>query len=264
MTETLHRLAIGIEYDGSGFRGWQTQKEARTLQVQVEKALSRVADEPISVTCAGRTDAGVHATGQIIHFDTSAVRDPRAWLLGGNSHLSPELSFQWVRPMPDDFHARFSARWRRYRYIFLNRLTRPAILRRRVTWIHRPLDAALMAEAVPHLLGEHDFSSFRAKGCQARTPIRTVQAVSVHRRGDFIHLDIRANAFLHHMVRNIAGVLMAIGRGEYPPEWMAEVLTARDRSQAGVTAPPDGLYLVQVGYEDRFDLHPPAVVPEYA
>ncbi|MFP4244905.1 MAG: tRNA pseudouridine(38-40) synthase TruA [Ectothiorhodospira sp.] len=263
MSDSLHRLAIGVEYDGSGFRGWQIQREARTLQAQVEEALSRVADEPVEVTCAGRTDAGVHATGQVIHFDTRAVREPRAWLLGGNSQLSPELSFQWVRSMPGDFHARFSARWRRYRYIFMNRLTRPAILRRRVTWTHRPLDAGAMDRAARMLLGEHDFTSFRARGCQARTPVRTVEDIAVTRNGDFIHLDIRANAFLHHMVRNIAGVLMAIGRGEREAEWVQELLRLRDREQAGVTAPPDGLYLVQVGYDPSFNLHPPVVVPAY-
>lgn len=259
----VQRLAMGLEYDGSGFRGWQTQSHARTIQPLVEQALSKVADEPVQVVCAGRTDAGVHATSQIIHFDTRAVRVPRAWLLGTNTHLSPEISVQWVRPVPQDFHARFSARWRAYRYIILNRLMRPALLRRRVTWIHRSLEAEPMHEAAQYLLGEHDFSSFRALGCQARHPVREVQSVRVWRHGDFIHLDIRANAFLHHMVRNIAGALLCVGRGERPPEWLGELREARDRSQAGVTAPPDGLYLVAVGYDPRFDVQPVPVWPWY-
>ena len=263
MSDIVQRYAAGLEYDGSGFRGWQKQREARTLQPMIEAALSRVADEPIEVVCAGRTDAGVHAMAQVIHFDTRAVRDPRAWLLGTNSHLGPELSIQWVQPVSADFHARFSARWRAYRYIILNRLTRPAVLRRRVTWIHRPLDAEAMHEAAQCLLGEHDFSSFRALGCQARHPRREVQAVSVYRRGESIYLDIRANAFLHHMVRNIAGSLMCVGRGEQPAHWLGEVLAARDRTQAGVTAPPDGLYLVGVGYDPIFGLQLPEVWPAY-
>ncbi|MCG5500597.1 tRNA pseudouridine(38-40) synthase TruA [Ectothiorhodospira lacustris] len=263
MNHTPRRLAIGLEYDGSGFRGWQQQKDGRTIQPLVEKALAKVADHPVQVTCAGRTDAGVHATCQIVHFDTTAERPPHAWLLGGNSNLTREIGLQWVRPVAPDFHARFSARWRRYRYVFLNRVARPAILRGRVTWYHRPLAAEPMHEAAQHLLGEHDFSSFRALGCQARHPIREVQSVSVTRDGDFIYLDIRANAFLHHMVRNIAGALMCVGRGERPSEWLAELREARDRSQGGVTAPPDGLYLVQVGYDEQFDLHPQAVIPRY-
>lgn len=260
------RFAAGIEYDGSGFKGWQSQTDrpaVRTVQTVVEAALSRIADHPVQAICAGRTDAGVHATAQVIHFDTTAKRSERSWVLGANVNLPPDVSVQWVRPVSDDFHARFSARARSYRYLILNRWVRPAILRGRITWHHRPLDESRMWESAQHLLGEHDFSSFRAVACQAKHPVRTIETISVAREGEVIVIDVTANAFLHHMVRNIAGVLMAVGEGEREPGWMSELLAARDRTVGGVTAPPDGLYLVGVRYEDGFDVPGEAWLPRF-
>lgn len=248
------RIAAGVEYDGSGFAGWQVQREGRTVQACVEQALGRVADHPVQVVCAGRTDAGVHATGQVIHFDTEAARSDRSWVLGANTHLPGDVCLTWARPVPEDFHARFSARARRYRYVILDRWVRPALLRGRATWCHYPLDVERMQMATRHLLGEHDFSTFRALGCQAKSPVRTIHEIAVTREGEFVYLDVRANAFLHHMVRNIAGVLLAVGKGEQAPDWVPELLAHRDRTKGGVTAPPDGLYFVQVYYESQFDV----------
>lgn len=258
------RIALGVEYDGSRYGGWQAQShDPDTLQARVEAALSRVADHPVQVICGGRTDAGVHASGQVIHFDTAAVRPMHAWVMGGNSHLPPDIGLRWAQPVADDFHARFSARRRAYRYVILNRPYRPALLSRRVSFDYRPLDAERMAEAAKPLLGEHDFSSYRAVACQARSPVRTLYRLDVQRQGELIILDIEANGFLHHMVRNIAGVLMAIGAGERPLDWSREVLESRDRSAGGVTAQPWGLYLVRVEYPPEFgipQLPPPALV----
>ncbi|WJW74514.1 tRNA pseudouridine(38-40) synthase TruA [Thiohalobacter sp. IOR34] len=248
------RIALGIEYDGSGYCGWQRQKHAPSVQEVVEQALSRVADHPVEVTCAGRTDTGVHATAQVAHFDTEAVRELHSWLLGGNSNLPPAVSITWVKAVAADFHARFSARGRQYRYVILNRLARPALLHQRVCWEHRPLDVAAMQAAARALLGEHDFSAFRAVGCQARHAVRTLHRLELARSGDFIYLDIEANAFLHHMVRNIAGTLMAVGRGDRPVDWVAEVLAGRDRTLGGVTAPAAGLYFVHVHYPEDYGL----------
>jgi tRNA pseudouridine38-40 synthase len=259
----MTRIAMGVEYDGSGFCGWQSQQHGRGIQACVEAALGRVADHPVSVVCAGRTDAGVHATAQVIHLDTSAVRTPRSWVLGGNSHLPPQVSLLWAKEVDTSFSARFSARSRRYRYVIFNRWVRPAVLHQRVSWHHPPLDADLMHEAGQRLLGEWDFTSFRAVGCQARSPVRILRSLSVTRRGDFIHLDVHANAFLHHMVRNIAGVLMAVGEGERPAEWVSEVLHARDRTLGGVTAPPHGLYLVHVEYDPETGIVMEPVLPEF-
>jgi len=242
------RVALGVEYDGSAFRGWQRQPTVPSVQESVECALSRVADHPVEVVCAGRTDAGVHATGQVIHFDTTAERRSRAWMLGCNANLPKGISVTWAEPVDDEFHARFSATARRYRYLILNRDTRPGVMDRRVSWIYRALDAEPMHRAAQLLLGEHDFTSFRAQGCQSNTPWRYVESIEVQRVGDYVVVDIEANAFLHHMVRNIAGVLIEIGAGERPVEWAGEVLEARDRTQAGVTAPPHGLYMVAVRY----------------
>ncbi len=258
------RIALGVEYDGSSFIGWQRQRHGPTIQEAVENALARIAAHPVTVTCAGRTDAGVHATQQVIHFDTSAQRPLHAWLLGGNSHLPPTVSLRWAKPVADDFHARFSAEARTYRYvIFCDRL-RPALQHNRVAWTYKNLDAERMHEAGQALLGEHDFTSFRAVGCQARHPIRRIDRLSVHRSGSYLYLDIEANAFLHHMVRNIAGTLMKIGAGEAPVEWAGEVLAARDRTLAGITAPASGLYLVKVRYPKRFGLPEAGALPVFA
>ena len=252
------RIAVGVEYDGSGFRGWQTQQEGvRTVQREVEKALSFVADHPVHVHCAGRTDAGVHAREQVIHFETSVERPVKSWVMGGNVRLPDDVNLLWARPVPDHFHARFSARFRSYRYRILNRPMRSALLHGRVTWIYRHLDAVSMHEAGRALTCTHDFTSYRAIACQAKQPVRTVTHLEVTQDGDIIELCIRANAFLHHMVRNIAGVLIAIGAGEQPVTWAREVLEHRDRTLGGVTAPPDGLYFELVEYEDEFQLPRP-------
>jgi len=263
VTDQAMRFACAVEYDGAGFSGWQRQDHARSVQADVEKALSFVADHAVQVTSAGRTDAGVHATWQIIHFDTDAERSPRSWVLGANANLPADARLLWVRPVADDFHARFSAQARVYRYVILNRDLPSALLRQRVTWERRPLDVDRMLAGAQHLLGEHDFSSFRAMACQAKSPVRTVQRLEVVRRGELLYLDVQANAFLHHMVRNIAGVLMTVGCGERPVEWIAEVLAHRDRTRGGVTAPASGLYLVGVSYPERFSIAPEGVRPNY-
>lgn len=252
------RIAAGVEYDGTRFRGWQTQQEGvRTIQREVEKALSFVADHPVHVYCAGRTDAGVHAREQVIHFETHVERPAKAWVMGSNVRLPDDVNLLWACPVPDLFHARFSARFRSYRYRILNRPMRSALLHGRVTWIYRPLDVERMQKAGQALIGTHDFTSYRATGCQAKQPVRTVTHLEITRHGDIIELNIRANAFLHHMVRNIAGVLIAIGAGEQPESWAREVLEHRDRTLGGVTAPPDGLYFELVEYEDEFQLPRP-------
>lgn len=252
------RIALGLEYDGRRFHGWQSQKSGvRTVQSALEAALSKVAAHPVKVVCAGRTDAGVHASGQVVHFDTEAARELRAWVLGCNTQLPDDVSVNWARVVDDAFHARFSARARRYHYIILNRAVRSALHRGRATWHHYQLDAGRMHEAGQVLLGEHDFSAFRAKDCQSKTPFRNVHHLTVTRAGDWITLDIQANAFLHHMVRNIAGVLIAIGQEQQTTDWAAQVLAARDRRQGGVTAPPDGLYLRTVQYDAHWNLPDP-------
>jgi tRNA pseudouridine38-40 synthase len=251
------RIALGIEYDGNDFAGWQLQKaEVRTVQGAVEQALSQVADHPLRVICAGRTDAGVHATAQVVHFDTHVKRSMRSWVYGANANLPKSVSIQWARPVSDDFHARFSAVRRRYRYVILNRQVRPTFVAWRVAWEYRPLDEALMRRAARDLVGEHDFSAYRAAACQAKSPVRYLYELAVNRDRDLVILDLEANAFLHHMVRNIAGVLMDIGAGKQAPGWAREVLESRDRTLGGVTAPPHGLYLTGVGYPPHFDLPP--------
>lgn len=251
------RIALGIEYDGSDFAGWQLQEgEVRSVQGAVEQALSRVADHPVRVVCAGRTDAGVHATAQVVHFDTHAERSMRSWVYGANANLPKSVSVQWARPVGDDFHARFSAVRRRYRYVILNREVRPTFLAWRVAWEYRPLDETLMRRAARDLVGEHDFSAYRAVACQAKSPVRSLYELAVSRDRDLVILDLEANAFLHHMVRNIAGVLMDIGAGKQAPGWAREVLESRDRTLGGVTAQPHGLYLTGVGYPAHFDLPP--------
>ena len=252
----MTRVAMGVEYDGSSFHGWQIQDHADTVQERLERAVASVADHPVRVHCAGRTDTGVHALGQVIHFDTGAQRTARSWVLGSNVNLPPEVNVTWAMEVPPTFHARFSASSRSYRYLILNRPTRSAIWRDRATWIHRPLDEARMQAAADLLLGTHDFSSYRALGCQAKSPVRTLHRLVVSRQGPRISLEVKADGFLHHMVRNIAGVLISIGSGERPVDWSREVLEYRDRTLGGVTAPPQGLYLVAVGYPEQFGLPP--------
>jgi tRNA pseudouridine38-40 synthase len=220
----------------------------------VETALSKVADQPVRVHCAGRTDTGVHATGQVIHFDTEVVRAERAWVFGTNANLPKEVAVTWARPVDQAFHARFSAVGRSYRYVIYCRDVRPTFLQHRVSWSFRPLAVEPMAEAAQYLLGEHDFSSYRAVACQAKSPVRTLYRLDVSREGPFIFIDAQANGFLHHMVRNIAGVLISIGSGERPAHWAREVLHARDRALGGITAPPHGLYLISVDYPAVFGL----------
>jgi tRNA pseudouridine38-40 synthase len=257
------RVACAVEYDGAAFSGWQRQEHARSVQAAVERALSLVADHPVQVCCAGRTDAGVHATWQVIHFETDAKRSQRSWLLGANSNLPDDVRLLQVQPVDERFHARFSATARSYRYVILNRAVPSALLRQRVTWEHRRLDVPEMQRGGNYLVGEHDFSSFRAVACQAKSPVRTVHRLEVLRCGDMVYLDIEANAFLHHMVRNIAGVLLTVGRGDRPAEWVEEVLEHRDRTRGGVTAPAGGLYLVGVRYPPEYAVALGGVVPVY-
>lgn len=248
------RIALGIEYNGHDFYGWQAQQNLVTVQGCLEIALSQIANEPINVFCAGRTDAGVHASGQVIHFDTQSKRDSRAWILGTNTLLPPTISVRWAQEMDNEFHARFSAVYRRYRYVIHNHSTRSALFSNRVTWFHPHLNAEEMHEAAQYLLGELDFSSFRSSQCESKTPMRNVQEISVKRHGDFIVVEIQANAFLHHMVRNIVGVLLEVGTKKRPPIWALEVLHAKDRRMAAETAPAEGLYLIQVGYPEAYCL----------
>jgi tRNA pseudouridine38-40 synthase len=251
------RIAIGIEYDGTAYNGWQRQRTGLGAQERLEQAVAQVADEAVEVTCAGRTDTGVHASGQVAHFDTSAKRSERGWLLGTNTNLPDDICVTWVKPVDDDFHARFSATARRYRYCILNRLVRSALYRHRAWWVHQELDHRRMHDAAQALLGEHDFSAFRAAGCQASNPIREVTDIRVERDGDWVLLDITANAFLQHMVRNITGTLVAIGSGEEDVPWMARVLAGRDRTRAGMAAPPHGLTLVRVFYPEALGIPAP-------
>ena len=245
------RIAIGIEYDGTAYNGWQRQQSGVGVQERLEAALSTVADEDIEVTCAGRTDSGVHASGQVGHYDTTSERSERGWLLGANSNLPDDINLRWVQRVDDDFHARYSALSRTYRYLILNRLVRSALYRHRAWWLHQPLDHARMHEAAQALTGEHDFSAFRAAGCQASSPNRELQSIAVTRDGDWVTLEVTANAFLQHMVRNITGTLAEIGTGERQLGWAAEVLESRDRKAGGVAAPPHGLTLVRVSYPDN-------------
>ena len=254
------RIAMGIEYDGSHFCGWQRQKEdLPTVQESLEIGISKVANAEVKIVCAGRTDTGVHGYGQVIHFDTDTERSERSWVLGTNANINKGISVMWAKPVSDDFHARFSAVRRQYRYVIANRFVRPTFAAGRVSWDHRPLDEHRMQQAAQHLLGEHDFNSYRAAACQAHSPVRTLHRLDVQRCEDLVIIDLEANAFLHHMVRNIAGVLMAIGAGEQAVDWSREVLEARDRTQGGVTAPPHGLYFMGVEYPPEFGI--PQVPP---
>ena len=254
------RYAIGLEYDGSEFLGWQVQRQEPTVQGCLERAVSRVAADQVRVVGCGRTDTGVHALAQVAHFDTDARRTEREWVLGVNSHLPAGASVLWARQVDDSFHARFSAFARSYRYVVLNRWIRPALEARRMSWCRLPLDAAKMHEAAQSLKGEHDFTSFRAGACQARHAVREIQEISVARSNDVVTLEVTANGFLYHMVRNIAGSLIRVGLGEAEVDWPGRLLAARDRSQAAPTASPEGLYFVRARYPEHYDLPgtPPA------
>ena len=250
----MTRFAVGVEYDGSGFSGWQQQEDAPSVQRELTAALSRVLDHPVEITAAGRTDAGVHARGQVAHFDSPAERTERALVLGANTLMAPGVSLRWARSVADHFHARYGAEARTYRYCILNRQARSALAVGRAAFVHRPLDADRMQAAAVHLVGNHDFSALRAAECQARSPVRSLTGLRVCRVGDFVLLEVTANAFLHHMVRNIAGLLMHIGHGEAEPGFAAEVLAGRDRRRAPATAQACGLYLWRVHYPAVFGL----------
>lgn len=259
----MPRFAAGLEYDGRAYSGWQHQPGLETVQNAVQRALSRVADAPTECVCAGRTDAGVHAMGQVVHFDSDATRSERGWRLGANSYLPDDVAVTWLREVPGHFHARFGALSRSYRYVILNRESRPGLAQGRATWERRPLDERRMHDAAQVLLGEHDFSAFRAVECQAKSPVRKMETLTVARSAEWVTIDVTANAFLHHMVRNITGLLLSVGTGDSPPERVATVLAGRDRTVSAATAPACGLYLVAVRYPAELGLpvtHPAAVV----
>ena len=260
----MTRIALGIAYNGASFHGWQYQIPGlSTIQDSIQLSLSKVANHPVSVTCAGRTDSGVHATNQVIHFDTHPVRKPDAWVLGSNAHLPGSISVNWAREVPMQFDARHSAVSRRYIYIVVNNRIRSGLMSEMATREHRPLDAALMHEAAQALLGENDFSSFRAANCQSKTAMRNIHHIRIERSGELVVFDIEADAFLHHMVRNIAGVILDIGAGDKPVSWAAQLLSLRDRTRASVTAPPNGLYLIQVDYPDYGELPKGPQLPHF-
>lgn len=257
------RIALGVEYNGSRYHGWQRQQNAQSVQAFVEQAISSVANHPVGIFCAGRTDRGVHATAQVIHFDTEVTRPLHAWILGCNSLLPRDIAITWARQVADDFHARFKATERAYRYIVYNGYSRPALTDGLVTWWIKPLALQPMQAAAVSLVGKHDFSSFRAAECQAKSPVRTVHELALQASGELIYLDIRADGFLHHMVRNIAGVLLAIGSGEQPVQWAEQVLAAADRRAAAMTAPAAGLYLCDVRYPEQFEIPRSGYRPVY-
>ncbi len=248
------RIALGLEYDGSAFNGWQSQPDVPTVQDTLQAALSRVADESISVTAAGRTDTGVHALEQVIHFDTSAKRTLSAWVRGANALLPNSIAVLWAHAVPDEFHARFSAQARSYRYVLLNRPVRNAVQHGKMGWFHAPLQLEPMQVAAQYLLGKHDFSAFRCSECQAKTPLKNLARLDIRQEGEMIIFDLTANAFLHHMVRNMVGCLVYIGSGKHPPQWMQQVLLSRERSFAAPTFAADGLYLRHITYDKKFGL----------
>lgn len=248
------KLAIGVSYCGAGLEGWQSQPSGNTVQDHLERAFSQIGGERIALTAAGRTDSGVHASAQVAHFDTSAARPESAWVRGVNALLPAGIAVQWAAPVGDDFHARYSAISRTYRYVLYNRAIRPALFAGRAGWFHLPLDLEKMHEAAKCLVGEHDFSSFRSAECQAKSPVRIVQSVAIRASGAYFLFDVTANAFLHHMVRNVIGCLVYVGKGKHPPTWMAELIVARDRSRAAPTFPAEGLYLSRIQYDARWKL----------
>lgn len=243
------RFALGVEYDGRSFSGWQTQPGGNTVQDVLQSALARIAGESVQVVCAGRTDAGVHATAQVVHFDTQCVRPLSAWVRGVNTFLPDSVAVRWVLPVAAQFHARFSAIGRSYRYLLVNRSQRPGVWNGRAGWYHLPLDVAIMQRAADLLLGEHDFSAFRAADCQARSPVKTLRKATVRQYGELVVFDFEAGAFLHHMVRNLVGSLVYVGQGKHPPEWIRDLLHSRDRRLAAPTFSAAGLYLAGVHYE---------------
>ncbi|WP_153102265.1 tRNA pseudouridine(38-40) synthase TruA [Paraburkholderia hayleyella] len=246
------RLALGVQYDGRPFRGWQSQREGGTVQDELERALSTFAQMPLKTVVAGRTDTGVHGLGQVVHLDTELERTEFSWVRGTNAFLPQAIAVQWARPMPEPFHARFSAFERTYFYVLHVSPVRSAMLAGQAGWVHTPLELDAMRQAAACLIGTHDFSAFRSSQCQAKTPLKHVHQIDIRQHGNFIHFRFRANAFLHHMVRNLMGCLIAVGRGRYPVEWLAEVLESRERRLAAPTFMPDGLYLAQVRYPEIF------------
>lgn len=248
------KYAAIVEYDGYSFSGWQRQSHVPSVQAEVERAISTVANHEVLIFCAGRTDAGVHALGQVIHFDSDAKRSLRSWQLGVNANLPATISIKKVVSVDDDFHARFSARQRSYRFVINNEPVRSALLANRAVWEFSPLDEKLMAKAACYLVGMHDFTSYRAVACQANSPIREITRLQVIREGQLVIIDVSANAFLQHMVRNIAGVLISVGKKEHPPEWAREVLQHKDRACAAATAPPGGLYFMSVQYDSQYGI----------
>ncbi len=248
------RIALGVEYDGRPFCGWQSQAEGQTVQDTLQNALGQIAQQPVSITAAGRTDAGVHALEQVVHFDTAAERPLSAWVRGVNALLPDSIAVRWAHPVPDEFHARFSAHGRSYRYLLLNRPVRSAVQAGKVGWFHLPLNVAAMQTAGQLLLGEHDFSAFRAAECQAKSPVKNLRQLDIRREGEMLIFDLSADAFLHHMVRNIIGCLVYVGKGKYPDGWLAEVLASRERRRAAPTFAPDGLYLRRIQYEAKWGL----------
>ena len=252
------RIALGISYSGSAYEGWQSQLSGNTVQDKLELALARFAARPVRVNCAGRTDAGVHALMQVVHFDTDLHRETHSWVRGTNAFLPRDIAVQWAQPVPDSFHSRGSAVSRRYAYVLLESPVRPSVEAGRVGWVYRPLDGEAMREAATLLIGEHDFSSFRAAQCQAKTPVKTLGRIEISQRAgnssSYWRFEFEANAFLHHMIRNVMGCLVAIGQGDHPAQWLAEVLAARRRDAAAPTFSPDGLYFLGPVYEDRHGL----------
>ncbi len=255
------RIALGVSYHGTPYNGWQSQPDGNTVQDQLESALSTFADQAVATLCAGRTDAGVHGLMQVVHIDTPVQRDEFSWVRGTNSFLPRDIAVQWARGVPDTFHARASALSRRYAYVLLESPVRPSLEAGRVGWVFRPLDAQAMRQAAGLLLGEHDFTSFRASACQALSPVKTLHRIDISRRGAYWRFDFEGNAFLHHMIRNIMGCLVLIGQGLQPPDWMTQVLAARDRDAAAPTFAPDGLYFLGPRYAPDWGL--PEHVPGY-
>jgi tRNA pseudouridine38-40 synthase len=250
------RIALGLEYDGSRFLGWQTQPGGGTVQDALEPAIAGIAASPAAVTCAGRTDRGVHAREQVVHFDTGVERPASAWVRGVNALLPESIAVLWSREVDGEFHARYRALARIYRYVLVNRPVRPALAARHVGWFHLPLDAARMRQAAALLVGEQDFSAFRSAECQAKSPVRTLHSLEIEQHGERIDFVLRANAFLHHMVRNLVGTLVYVGKGKHPPGWAKEVLDSRERAAAAPTFSPEGLYLESVEYDARWNLPP--------
>lgn len=250
----LVKFAIGIEYAGTAYSGWQRQRHASSIQQHIEEAIGYVANHGIQLVCAGRTDAGVHAVEQVAHFVSTAKRDDRSWLLGSNCQLPRDIRIKWIVPVENDFHARFSAIARSYRYIIMNSAVPSALFHNRAGWEFRPLDQLQMHGAAQVLVGEHDFSAFRAAGCQAKSAVRCIHQISVERQGELLYIDIKANAFLYHMVRNIVGSLISVGRGEQSADWFTRIFSGRDRNLAAVTAPAAGLYFLRAHYPNGFEL----------